>query len=174
MANAVRPLTKATFGLEGYIFDLPVDGGSRIYDGTFVSQLTATGQAVPTSTAASGACVGVAQHTADNIDGGDGDKRVQIETKRMFAFANGAGADAFSDTAPIGSVAYALDDNTVADNSNAGANKAVGFFFGMESDGRVRVYIDPISARIVDALKTLTDAPASADALRDNIVAAFG
>jgi hypothetical protein len=44
----------------------------------------------------------------------------------------------------------------------------------MEDDGRVRVYVDPVAARIVDILKTLTDAPATADALRDNIVAAFG
>ncbi len=174
MANATAPLIRATLGLEGYIFDLPVDGGSRIYEGTFVSQLTSTGQAVPTATASSGVCVGVAQHTVDNVSGNDGDKRIQVETKRMFAFTNGATTDAFSEASLIGSVAYALDDNIVADNSNSGANKAVGFFFGMEDDGKVRVYVDPVAARIVDVLKTLTDAPATADALRDNIVAAFG
>jgi hypothetical protein len=174
MANATAPLIRASLGLEGYIFHLPVDGGTRIYEGTLVSQLTATGQAVPTSTASSGPCVGVSTHTVNNISGNDGDLRIQVETKRMYAFTNGAGGDAFSDATLIGTVAYALDDNTVADNSATNTLKAVGFFMGMEDDGRVRIYVDPILARIVDILKTLTDAPATADALRDNIVASFG
>jgi hypothetical protein len=174
MPNATTPLIRTTFGIEGYIFDLPVAASTTIYEGTFVSQLTASGAAVPSSTALSGVCVGVAQHTCVNNPGSAGDRRIQVETKRMFAFTNGLTTDAFSEATLIGTVAYALDDNTVADNSNSGANKAVGFFFGMEDDGRVRVYVDPVAARIVDILKTLTDAPATADALRDNIVAAFG
>jgi hypothetical protein len=44
----------------------------------------------------------------------------------------------------------------------------------MESDGYVRVYVDPALAAIVNVLQTLTDSPATGDALRDNIVAAFG
>ena len=174
MANATAPLIRQSFGIEGYIFDLPVDGGTRIYEGTFVSQLTATGQAVPTATASSGPCVGVAMHTVNNISGSDGDLRIQVETRRLFAFTNGTSGDAFSESTLIGTVAYALDDNIVADNSATNTLKAVGFFMGMEDDGRVRVYVDPILARIVDILKTLTDSPATADALRDNIVAAFG
>jgi hypothetical protein len=173
MPNATTPLIRTTFGLEGYIFDLPVAASTTIYEGTFVSQLTASGAAVPSSTALSGVCVGVAQHTSANA-GSAGDKRIQVETKRMYAFTNGLTTDAFSEATLIGTVAYALDDNTVADNSNSGANKAVGFFFGMEDDGRVRIYVDPVAARIVDILKTLPDSPATADALRANIAAAFG
>lgn len=175
MANADSNIITETVGGPGpFTFDLPVDGGSHIYKGTLVSQLTATGQLVPYSTASSGVCVGVSQHEADNSGGSDGDKRCRVETKRMYALDNGAGGDAFSDTHAIGSVVYASDDHTVADNSNSQAYKPVGFFYGFESDGKVRVYVDPAVARIVAALQGLADTPASADALRDALVAAFG
>jgi hypothetical protein len=175
MANATSNLIITTVGGPGpFTFDLPVDGGSHIYKGTLVSQLTATGAVVPYSTASSGVCVGMAQHEADNTDGSDGDLRILIESKRMYALDNGAGGDAFSEASLIGAVVYASDDHTVADNSNSNAYKAVGFFMGMESDGKVRVLVDPCAASIVDALQTLTDTPASADALRDDIVGQFG
>lgn len=177
MANLASDGIIDTIGGPGpFCFDLPVDAGSKVYAGSLCTQLTATGMVVPYSTASAGVVVGVAQHAADNTASGasDGDKRVRIETKRMFAFTNGAGGDAFSEASLIGSVVYGSDDHTVADNSNTQARKAVGFFFGMESDGKVRVYVDPALAKIVDVLQTLTDAPATADALRETIVAAFG
>lgn len=174
MANATSNLIITSVGGPGpYTFDLPVDGGSHIYKGTLVCQLTATGAVVPYSTASSGVCIGVAQNEADNT-GADGALRVLVETKRMYAFANGAGGDAFSEASLIGAVVYGTDDHTVADNSASATLKAVGFFMGMESDGKVRVLVDPCLAAIVDALQTLTDTPASADALRDDIVGQFG
>jgi len=177
MSNYTEDATVDTVGGPGpFCFDLPVDAGSKVYKGSLCTQLTATGMVVPYSTAAAGVAVGVAQHAADNSAAGtsDGDKRVRIETKRMFAFANGAGGDAFSEASLIGSLVYGSDDHTVADNSNSLARKAVGFFMGMETDGKVRVFVDPCLAAIVNALQGLTDAPATADALRDNIVASFG
>jgi hypothetical protein len=155
-------------------FSVPVDGGSTIYKGTLVAQLTSTGYAVPYSTASSGWAIGVATHDADNSGGSDGDKRVIVEARQMYAFANGAGGDAFSDVSKIGSVVYASDDHTVADNSNSQAYAPIGFFYGMESDGKVRVFVDPTLACIVKALQGLTNSPADADALRDQIVALFG
>lgn len=175
MANLTEDGIIETVGGPGpFCFDLPVDGGSKVFLQSLCTQLTATGMVVPYSTAAAGVVVGVAQHGADNTTGNDGDLRVKLESKRMFAFANGAGGDAFSEASLIGSVVYGTDDHTVADNSNSLARKAVGFFMGMESDGKVRVFVDPTLAAIVNALQGLTDAPATADALRDNIVAAFG
>ncbi len=177
MANYTADAIIDTIGGPGpFAFDLPVDAGSKVYAGSLCTQLTATGCVVPYSTAAAGVAVGVAQHAADLTAAGtaDGDKRVRIETKRMFAFANGAGGDAFSEASLIGSVVFGSDDHTVADNSNTLARKAIGFFYGMESDGKVRVFVDPAMASIVNVLQTLTDTPATADALRDNLVAAFG
>lgn len=177
MANLTTDNMPDTVGGPGpFTFDLPVDAGSKVFKGSLCTQLTATGMVVPYSTAAAGVVVGVADHAADNSAAGttDGDKRVRIQTKRMFALTNGAGGDAFSEASLIGSVVFGTDDNTVADNSASATRKPVGFFFGMEADGKVRVYIDPAVAAIVNALQTLTDTPASADALRDNIVAIFG
>ena len=141
--------------------------------GVLVSQLTASGAAVPYSTASTGPVVGVAQHDITN-SGSAGDKRVRIESKRLYAFTNGTAGDAFSEASLIGSVVYGSDDHTVADNSNTNARTAVGFFMGMEADGKVRVWIDPVLAVLVHTLKTLTDTPATADALRDNIVNSLG
>jgi hypothetical protein len=129
---------------------------------------------VPYSTAASGPCIGVAQHDSSNSGGADGATRVRIESKRGYALANGTAGDAFSEASLIGAVVFGSDDHTVADNSNSQARKAIGFFMGMETDGKVRVWIDPLLASIVDKLQTLTDTPASTDALRDNIVTTFG
>ena len=177
MSNYTADAIVDTVGGPGpFIFDLPVDAASKVFKGSLCTQLTATGCVVPYSTASAGVVVGVAEHAADNSAAGasDGDVRVRIQTNRIFCFANGAGGDAFSEASLIGSVVYGTDDHTVADNSNSLARKAVGFFMGMEADGKVRVYVDPIVAKIVDVLQGLTDTPASADALRDNIVAAFG
>lgn len=174
MANATADIITETLGGPPFIFDLPVDGGSTIYKGTLISQLTGTGAVVPYSTASTGVCIGVAQHGSDNSGGADGATRLRVETKRAYALTNGDGGDAFSEASLIGSLVYASDDHTVADNSNSQAYKAVGFFLGMESDGKVRVFIDPMVASIIDVLQNLTNAPATADALRDNIVAAFG
>ncbi len=174
MANATKNIVLDSIGNGGiHTFHLPVDGGSRIFKGTLLSQLTATGMIVPYSTASSGVCVGVAQHEADNTSGADGDLRCTVETKRTYCFANGTAGDAFSEATLIGSVAYGVDNQTVAKVSTSG-RKAVGFYMGLEADGKVRVWIDPCLAKIVDVLQTLADAPATADALRDGIVAAFG
>lgn len=171
MANSTSNLSRISFGLEGYLFDLPIAASTHIYDGTFISQLTASGGAVPYSTASSGWVVGVAQHENDNSSGSLGDKRIRVESHRMFGFTNGAGGDAFADTDLIGIPVYGTDDHTVAKTSSTGARQPVGFFMGFEVDGKVRVYVDPIAARLYGAIASLTDSPATADALRDNLVA---
>lgn len=175
MSNATSALLTEAVGSGGItVFDLPVKGSTTIYKGTLVAQITASGYVVPYSTASTGPAIGIATHTVDNSAGADGAKRVQIESRRMYCFTNGTSTDAFSEASLIGAVVYATDDHTVADNSNTQASTPVGFFYGMESDGKVRVFIDPPLARLVLVLQTLTDAPASADALRETIVAAFG
>jgi len=177
MANLTADGIIDTIGGPGpFCFDLPVDAGSKVFKGSLCTQLTATGMVVPYSTAAAGVVVGQAQHAADNSASGtsDGDKRVRIETNRMIVLDNGAGGDAFSEATLIGSLVYGTDDHTGAKTSSSQTRKAVGFFYGMESDGKIRVFLDPRSVSVVNALQTLTDTPATADALRDNIVAAFG
>jgi hypothetical protein len=171
MANATTNLTRVDHGQVGRIIDLPVAAATHIYDGTLLTQLTATGGLVPYSTASSGWVVGVAQHESDNSAGLIGDKRCRFEFGVVYNFANGAGGDAFADTDKIGSPVYGTDDHTAAKTSSTGARQPVGFFHGIETDGRVRVLVDPILARLYATLMALTDSPATADALRDNIVA---
>lgn len=175
MSNTDVNLDKVPVGGSGpFIFDVAIKGSTHIYDGSLVSQHSG-GYAVPTTTSGGGCVIGVAQHEMNNA-GSDGDKRVRIETMRMFAFANGTSTDAFSDISVIGAPVYATDDHTVADNSSSATRKCVGKFMGFEADGKVRVFIDPGFNRMVDvlnALQLLTDSPASADALRDNIVLAM-
>jgi hypothetical protein len=173
MGNASSNLAIETIGKEGYISDLPVAASTHIYKGTFISQLTSGGYAVPYSTASSEHVAGVATHEQDNSSGSNGDKRIQVETKRAFAFTNGTSSDAFADTDLRGAIVYGTDDHTVAKTSNSGARKPVGFFQGLEADGKVRVFVDPPLARVYAVLMALTDTPATADALRDNIVAGF-
>jgi hypothetical protein len=174
MANATDNIIREPIGPAGLQFHLPVAASTRIFEGTLVSQLTASGFATKYSTASTSVCVGVAQHEANNSAGANGDKRIKVESRRMAAFVNGTAGDAFSEANLIGSLVYGIDDQTVSKTSSTQTRKPVGFFFGMEADGKVRVFIDPALARIVELLQTLTDTPASADALRDNIVAAFG
>lgn len=170
MANATDNLIPETAGDSGpAVVNLPVKGTTHIYKGTLVSQHSG-GYYVPYSASGGGIAVGVALHEQNNT-GSDGDKRVAVETRRIYCFANGTAGDAFSDISVFGAPVYASDDHTVADNSNSAARKCIGSFQGFETDGKVRVLVDPAFAFIVNALATLTDTPASADALRDNIVA---
>ena len=174
MSNSTTNILPDVLGSGSFIFHAPVDGGAHIYAGTLVSQIASTGALTAYSTASTDVCAGVAQHEVDNTSGSDGDKRCAVETRRLYAFANGSNGDAFSEADLIGSLVYGTDDHTVAKTSNSQARTPVGFFYGMESDGKVRVFVDPALARIVLTLQGLTNAPATADALRDNIVAAFG
>ncbi len=176
MTNATAEFTGAEAMGDGpFIFDLPVKASTAIYKGTLICQHSG-GYAVPLTTSGGGACTGVAQHGVAST-AVDGSKRIRVETKRAFAFTNGLTTDAFAETSKVGAPVYALDDHTVADNSATATNPCIGYFLGMESDGKVRVFVDPGYAYLITALNTalilLTDTPATADALRDNIVASI-
>jgi hypothetical protein len=189
MANATAALGRKPYGKGGRDIVLPVDGGTAIYEGTLVAQLAGTGMLVPASTASSGPAIGVATHDQDNSAGSDGDLRCTVETDRIFVFANGTSTDACSEATLIGSTVYAYDDHTVYDNDASGTLFPAGMFMGMEPDGTVRVYVSShrmVAAATITALtdnsagtanNTIqamadpTDTPATADALRDDIVA---
>jgi hypothetical protein len=145
MANSTVNLAKFPYGQGGRNVTLPVDGGTHIYDGTMVAQLTATAMLVPGSTAASGHCIGVADHEQDNT-GADAALRCKIVTDKIFLFANGTSTNACSEATPLGSAVYMFDDHTVYDNSAGDTLKRAGYFMGLEPDsgGKVRVFITPL------------------------------
>jgi predicted RecA/RadA family phage recombinase len=172
MSNATANQLTDTLCDGPFIFDLPVKGSTHIYKGTLICQHSG-GYAVPLTTSGGGAVIGVAQFEINNT-GSDGDKRVRVETKRGYALKNGAGGDAFSDTSKVGAPVYASDDHTVADNSGSATLPCIGYFLGFEDDGKVRVFVDPGYAflvNVLNGLQLLTDSPATVDALRDDIVA---
>lgn len=142
MANADTNLIIRTQGAEGRKRHHPVDGGAHLYKGTLISQLTATGACVPTSTASSGYAIGVAQHEADNSAGSDGDVRIEVEYGRIYEFANDSVAP-FDEANLIGAPAYAVDDHTVSPDSDTGSRQVAGLFQGLEASGRVAVLVDP-------------------------------
>src|SRR5262245_48494359 len=118
MANATDNLIAEAAGDTGpMVVNLPVKGSTHIYKGTLISQHSG-GYYVPYSTSGGSVAVGVALHEQNNT-GSDGDKRVAVESHRIYVFANGTAGDAFSDTSPLGAPVYATDDHTVADNSSS-------------------------------------------------------
>ncbi len=144
MANLTKDKMISTVGREGRLANLPVDDESQIFKGAMVAQLTATGMAVPGSTASSGRCVGIAQHGQSAIGAAaDGSKRVLVEWDRVFELDNGGGADAFSDASLMFSTAYMIDDQTVADNDGGATRQVAGTFVGFSENGKVKVYIGP-------------------------------
>jgi hypothetical protein len=156
MANSTINLLLKTIGVgPGREYFLPVDGGAHIYEGTLVSQLSATAAAVPGSTALSGPAIGVAVHESDNSSGSDGTTRLRVKADQVFEFANAAGGDACSEATPLFSVVYMYDDHTIADNSNSGARQKAGRFCGMSDDGKVRVFVG--MSNLGDALAAATD-----------------
>lgn len=141
MANTTTNLIVNTIGKEGREVHIPVKAATHIFEGSMVAQATGAGTAVPGSTAASGQCVGVATHEADNSSGAAGDKRVALETDRIFEFDNGGGADACSEATDLFLQLYMIDDHTVADNDGGATRQKAGLFMGMSENGKVRVYI---------------------------------
>lgn len=177
MSNATAniPFSIEPMGEGPFIADYPVKGTTHIFKGTVLAQHSG-GYFVPATTSGGGAAVGVAQHEINNA-GSDGDKRVRVETMRAYSIPNAGSTDAFTDISKVGAPAYLTDDHTVANNSATAARKCVGWFMGFESDSKVRIFIDPGYAfliNVLNGLQLLTDSPASVDALRDNIVSAMG
>ena len=143
MANTLVSLEILRVGPEGHHVHHPVDGGSRIFPGSMVASLNATGQMVAGTTAASGRCVGIACHDIDATLVADGVCQLKFETNRDFLLTNGLTTDAFSDASQPGSSAWMIDDNSVADNDGGATRQLAGIFLGMDPSGKVRIHISP-------------------------------
>lgn len=191
MSNSTQNRILKPIGKGARPVTLPVDGGSHIYAAIMVAQLTSGAMLVPGSTASSGPCVGVSTHEQDATSASDADLRCAVLTEGIFVFVNGTSTDACSEATPLGAPLFMLDDHTVADNDNGGTLQRAGYFMGMEPDGGVRVMILPYAApaqaadvgaltfaavagtanTTLEAMADPTDTPATADALRDDLVA---
>lgn len=95
------------------------------------------GLAQPASIATGLVVVGKFVETVDNALGADGDLSAEIETG-VFLWENSAAADLIA-ADDIGSLCYAVDDQTVALTSATATRSVAGRIFDVEADGRVWV-----------------------------------
>lgn len=79
------------------------------------------------------------------------------------------------DAADVGKLCYMADDNTVRETSNSGASPAMGMVLAVDAAKGVLVDVSKRTTPVADVADvTLTmpaDAPGTADALRDDLVA---
>ena len=116
----------------GEIFNAPVAATTKIYAGSLVC-LNASGYAVPGSVATTLVPVGRATAQVDNSSGSNGDMAIEIE-RGIFRFGNSASSDLIART-EIGSVAYIVDDQTVAKTNGTNTRSRAGFIVDVDSDG---------------------------------------
>lgn len=111
---------------------VPVAAGARIFAGALVAA-SATGFAVPGSTATTLTYLGRAEAYCDNVAGTDGAKAVLVRRKKAFKWAN-ASADLIAQ-ADLFKTCYIVDDQTVAKTSGANTRSVAGRVIGIDLDG---------------------------------------
>jgi len=120
---------KKTNERAGVDYSDPVAAGAQIFAGALVV-LDAIGYAQPGTTAVGLTARGVAQENVDNSAGADGDLNAPSKSGR-FHFAN----DGTIARVDIGSNAYIVDDQTVADNDGGTTRSIAGVIKDVDSDG---------------------------------------
>lgn len=118
-------------------WSFPVKAGAVIFSGALVVMDGAV--AAPARTAVGLRTVGVAVDRVDNTGSADGARTVEVERDAVFCFANSASTDALT-RADINSVAYIVDDQTVAKTSGGNTRSAAGRVVDVDADG-VWVYV---------------------------------
>jgi hypothetical protein len=114
------------------LLQVPVDGGTHLYEGSSVAPLTATGVVTNGGGVAStNACIGIAASEVDNSAGSDGAKSVDI-LQGIFKRVNSATSAVTA--AYRGKAVYAEDDQTVRVASGA-TYPLLGIFVGFMDDG---------------------------------------
>ncbi len=116
----------------GKTFDRLVAASTKIHAGSLVA-LSATGYAVPGSTATTLKADGRAGEAVDNSAGADGAKSVAVR-RGVFRFANSASADLIT-IANIGNNCYIVDDQTVAKTDGTSTRSVAGKIMDVDSLG---------------------------------------
>lgn len=105
---------------------------TKIFAGSIVC-LSATGFAVPGSTATTLVADGVATERVDNSAGADGGQKVTTE-KGVFRFGNSASGDLIT-RAEIGDDCYIVDDQTVAKTNGTNTRSKAGRIEDVDAQG---------------------------------------
>lgn len=109
-----------------------VAASAMIYAGALLMR-NAAGYLVPGATATGLVGVGRAEERVDNSAGADGDLTI-VYMPGTFLFANSAAADQIT-IADIGSVCFAVDDQTVAKTDGTGTRSRAGIVAGIDNLG---------------------------------------
>lgn len=117
---------------EGDMREGPVAAATLIYAGAMVMR-NAAGFLLEGQTATGLVGAGRAEERKDNSAGADGAMNVVFRTG-TFHYANSAGADEVT-AADIGTVCYAVDDQTVARTSGANTRSKAGIVDDVDANG---------------------------------------
>lgn len=119
---ADRKVTR--LGGELYKRTIPVAATTRIWSGSLVMH-NAAGAAVPAASGTGTLVVaGIAEEQVDNLTGASGDLEVVVESDVTVNLVNDGTAPVTQ--AHVGTVVYAVDDQTISSSSDSAARPAVG------------------------------------------------
>jgi hypothetical protein len=104
---------------------------TTVYQGSLVV-IDADGYIAPATTATGLIGAGVATRESDNSGGADGDLNVRFRSG-VFKFVKDG--TAIPVQADVGNLAYAVDDNTIANTDGTGTRSAVGTIQQVDTDG---------------------------------------
>lgn len=117
---------------DGQLLAVPVAAGVKIPAGTLVVA-NASGFAAPGITAATLACLGMADTSVDNSAGADGAATVLVQRGRAFKWLNDAGDPVTQ--ASLGRPCYIVDNQTVARTHGTNTRSPAGLVVGVDADG---------------------------------------
>jgi hypothetical protein len=117
---------------DGQQLAVPVGAGQKIFAGALVVAL-ATGLAAKGSTATGLTCLGRAENSVDNSNGGDGDASINVLRGKSFKYKNSS-TDAVTQ-ASLGKLCYVEDDETLSATNGVNTQSIAGIVVGIDSDG---------------------------------------
>jgi hypothetical protein len=120
---------KGTARRVGDVVNHPVAASQNLFLGA-IGMLNASGFLVKGSTATGLKPAGVIQARIDNSAGADGDNTVDVR-KGCYLFKN----DGSVTRVDIGSMAYVVDDETVANSDGTGTRSGLGQIVDLDDDG---------------------------------------
>lgn len=116
----------------GVVFAYDMAASTKIYGGS-LCVVDAAGNAAPGTAATALKVIGRAKSQVDNSAGNAGDKTVEVE-EGTFRWNNSASGDLIT-KADVGSLAYIVDDQTVAKTDATGARSVAGFIRAVDAKG---------------------------------------
>lgn len=152
----------------GDLVQHPVDAATQIFAGSILC-INDAGFAVPATTTTTGRVVGRANTHADNRVGSEGDVFVSAE-RGVFRFLNSAGD--LVTRADIGSVAFVVDDETVARTDGSESRIPAGVIVDVDDDGvwvalglfAIDVTVESAPDGLLEAAQNLADVADPAEA----------